>query len=231
MTSIWICDSKDTELVKTNVNTGKEIIYEIPVKTGEFDLISKYYDEEGNKCSLVYNYLNGQIKYMTNGENESYNIYNDKNQLTAAIEHVDGNIVANTYSYVGENVETITHNGFQYEFQYDEDGNMTIAKVAGRTLITNEYEEGMLTSEIYGNGSANEYVYDENGNVIEHKVNGKTVYQWKYDENGNILEYKDLTRNEVFTYTYDEDLNLTNISSDLGFKISYTEDKKLLHIV
>ncbi len=189
-------------------------------------MISKYYDEEGNKCQIVYNYLNGQIKYMTNGENESYNIYNDKNQLTAAIEHVDGNIVANTYSYVGENVETITHNGFQYEFQYDEDGNMTIVKVAGRTLITNEYEDGMLTSETYGNGSANEYVYDENGNVIEHKVNGVSVYQWKYDEIGNLIKYRDLVRNEVFTYTYDEDLNLTDISSDSGFKISYTEDEE-----
>ncbi len=212
--------------IKSNVNTGKEIIYEIPVKTGEFDLISKYYDEEGNKCQIVYNYLNGQIKYMTNGENESYNIYNDKNQLTAAIEHVDSSIVANTYSYVGENVETITHNGFQYEFQYDEDGNMTIAKVAGRTLITNEYEDGMLTSETYGNGSANEYVYDENGNVTEHKINGVSVYQWKYDEIGNLIEYRDLARNEVFTYTYDEESNLRDISSDSGFKISYTEDEE-----
>ena len=101
-------DSEDSEPMKTNVDTGKEIKYEIPVKTGLFDLVSKYYDEDGNKCKLVYNYLNGQIKYMTNGENESYNIYNADNQLTAAIECVDGEIIANTYSYAGETEEFLS---------------------------------------------------------------------------------------------------------------------------
>ena len=67
------------------------------------------------------------------------NIYNDKNQLTAAIEHVDGNIIANTHSYAEENVETITHNGFQYEFLYDEDSNLT--DISGDSSFKISYKE------------------------------------------------------------------------------------------
>ena len=220
-----IKDSADTAPMKTNVNTGVEADYTIPVKVGTFDLVSKYVDDEGNKCAFVFNYLNGQIKYISDSINESFNVYNQENQLTAAIEYIGGNVIANTYSYSGNNIETITHNGFQYQFQYDEDGNMTDVKVGDRTLITNKFSDGQLLEEMYGNGHTNQFVYDENGNITAQKVNGTTAYEWEYDECGNVTEYRDILRNEVLSYTYDEEYMLTAISSNAGFSINYTEDE------
>lgn len=225
-----INDNKDVEPLKTNVDTGMEVDYTIPVKTGMFDLVSTYTDENGNNCELVYNYLNGQIKYISDSENERYSVYNEDNQLVAAVEYVDEKIIANTYSYKDRNIETITHNGFQYAFSYDENGNMTNVKVGERTLITNQYDEDVLQSETYGNGHTNEFVYDEYGNVISQKSNGITVYEWQYDEEGNIITHKDVLADEQYSYTYDENGNLTGIRSDSGFYIGYEESENAYSI-
>lgn len=220
-----ISDNEDSEPVKANFDTQKDVDYEIPVKVGLFDLVSKYIDESGNKCEIVYDYFNGRIKYMSDSINASYNIYNDRNQLTATVEYEDGNVIANTYSYSGDNVETITHNGFQYQFKYDEAENMTDVKVGDRTLITNQYTDGRISLEKYGNGCKNEFVYDENGNVITQRIDGEIKYEWRYDENDNVIEYKDLLRNEVLLYTYDKDGTLAEITSDSGFRIDYNGDE------
>lgn len=220
-----IKDNTDVEPLKTNVDTGMKVDYTIPVKKGMFDLVSTYTDENGNNCELVYNYLNGQIKYISDSENERYSVYNEANQLVAAVEYVDEKIIANTYFYKDGNIETITHNGFQYTFTYDENGNMTDVKVGKRTLITNQYDEDVLLSETYGNGYTNEFVYDEYGNVILQKTNGIIVYEWQYDEEGNVITYKDVVADEVYSYTYDENGNLTGIRSGSGFCIGYKEEE------
>lgn len=218
-----IKDNEDAKTMKTDVNASNKIDYLVPVKVGEFDLVSKYIDEEGKKCELIYNYLNGQIKYISDSVNESFNVYNAKNQLTATIECVDKDVIVNTYSYNGDNIETITHNGFQYQFQYDENGNMTNVKVGNRILITNKCSDSQLTEEKYGNGYTNQFVYDENGNVTTQKINGSVAFEWKYDENGNVTEYKDVQKNAVFSYAYNEENVLTAISDNSGFKIKYTD--------
>lgn len=117
-----LIDSIDETPMKANVNTGIDVDYEIPINIGLFDSVSKYLDEDGNKCQIVYNYVNGQTKYMSDSKNKSYNLYNNKNQVVAAIEYVDDKVIVNIYLYNGDKIETITHNGFQYEFAYDEDG-------------------------------------------------------------------------------------------------------------
>lgn len=218
-----INDNEDAEPTKTNVDSGMEVDYTISVKTGMFDLVSTYMNENGDNCKLVYNYLNKQIKYMSDSENESYNVYNESNQLVAAVQYVDGKFIANTYSYRDGNIETITHNGFQYTFSYDENGNMSEVKVGERTLITNQYDKDMLLSETYGNGHTKEFVYDEFGNLISQKENGITVYEWQYDEDGNVVAYKDVVADEVYFYIYDEEGNLTEVRSDSGFCIGYEE--------
>ena len=219
-----IIDSMDETPMKANVNIGIEVDYNIPINIGIFDSVSKYLDEDGNKCQIVYNYVNDQTKYMTDSKNRSYNLYNNKNQVVAAIGYVDDRIIANIYSYNGDKIESITHNGFQYEFAYDEDGNMINAMIGGRTLISDKYSEKNLVLEEYGNNNLNQYAYDENGNVITQEVNGNIAYKWTYDDKGNITSYNDLYIDEIFTYTYDETGNVKTINSNKGFKITYYED-------
>lgn len=219
-----LTDNEDGEPMKTNVDTGKEINYDILLNNkGIFEFTSKYFDEDGNKCEVIYNSINGQVNCMINSSDRSYNIYNQNNQLTAAIEQIDENIIINTYSYVDDYVETITHNGFQYKFAYDENGNIISVNIGERRLITNFYSNNKLKLKKYGNGDVIEYCSDEEGNIKEQKINGETVFTWTYDEEGNVKSYVDKFNDEQFIYTYDEVGNIKSIEGDNGFCISYLE--------
>lgn len=192
-----IPDNKDAEPMKTDPDSGQEVNYDVPVHTGIFDLVTRYVDENGNRCETVYNYLTGENKLSVTGEKKNINVYDNDNNLTAAIEYVDGKYIINTYTYTDNNLTTITHNGFQYDFTYDESGNMTNASVGNRALISNTYSGDFLLRESYGNNYTNDYTYDENGNVISQAADGVIVYEWTYDSEGNVLTYTDHNENIV----------------------------------
>ena len=203
-----ISDSEDSEPMKTDPNSGLKVNYDVPIHTNEYDLVTRYVDDEGNKCESIYNYINGESKSSTIGNNKGTNVYDNNGNITAAIEYIDGQYAVNTYGYDSGNLTTITHNGFQYGFSYDENGNITDVGIGNRTIVASNYSEKKLLSENYGNGDNSEYVYDSNDNVIAQKVNGEVVYKWTYDENGNVLTYTDGSEDTNFSYTYDEDGNI-----------------------
>ena len=138
---------------------------ELFLEWAEDENISSY-DEEGNKCKLVYNYINGQIKYMTNGENKNYNIYNADNQLTAAIECVDGEIITNTYSYAA---------GRYAKFATTEQSQV-------RAWIAQALKSSNAT--FYPNGSNSYYIITNMGKVIGTK--GERFIKVVFDAYGNI---------------------------------------------
>lgn len=218
-----ISDSEDSEPMKTDPNSGLKVNYDVPIHTNEYDLVTRYVDDEGNKCESIYNYINGESKSSTIGNNKGTNVYDNNGNITAAIEYIDGQYAVNTYGYDSGNLTTITHNGFQYGFSYDENGNITDVGIGNRTIVASNYSEKKLLSENYGNGDNSEYVYDSNDNVIAQKVNGEVVYKWTYDENGNVLTYTDGSEDTNFSYTYDEDGNISSVKSNDGFSINYNE--------
>lgn len=226
-----IPDNEDPEPMKTDPDSGREVNYDIPVHTNEFDLVTRYADNDGNKSETIYNYLTGQAIYMSDSINKSYNIYDEENHLKAVVEYVDGKYITNTYSYSDGNLTTITHNGFQYDFTYDESGNMTNASVGNRILISNTYSDNLLFRESYGNDSTNDYAYDENGNIISQAINGVIAYKWTYDTDGNILTYIDCINNVTYTYSYDEDGNLISLNSNNGFGISYEQGENMYSVI
>ncbi len=218
-----IPDNEDAEPMKTNLNSEREVNYDVPVLTGVFDLITRHVDSEGNKSETVYNYLTGRMRFFSNSRNKSTYLYDDDTNLLATIEFVDGKYITNTYAYSDDCLTTITHNGFQYNFAYDEFGNIINATVGNSTLISSKYSENMLLTESYGNNSTNEYIYDENGNVISQLVNGVITYEWTYDTEGNILTHNDHSNNVIYSYSYDDEGNLITVKSNNGFEISYDQ--------
>lgn len=218
-----IIDSEDSLPMKSDVKSNREVCYDIPVQSGYFDLVTRYIDNEGNQCEFVYNYLNGQIKYLSASDDKSYNIYDQDNQLTAAIEYIDGKVLINTYTYSNGNIETITNSGTQYNFFYTDNGDLTKVMVGSRTLIEYGYSEEQLISEIYGNGAESEYIYDEEGCIIAQKTNGAVAYEWTYDKEGKVISFNDLLNGIVYTYGYDEDGNATAVCASNGFEISYDD--------
>ncbi len=216
-----IKDSDDKEPLHTDTNSGREVIYDVAVQEGKFDLVTTYIDEEGNRCKSVYNHLTGQSKMASVGENKSIAVYDSKGNITAYIVHADGKYVANTYEYEGDKIVFVTRNGFQYEFAYDEKGNVTDIKIGDRTVSAKDYSGDIVKSELLGNGWLIDYNYDEDGNITSYNENGVPVYRWYYDESGRNISSVDLIENITYTYEYDDMGMISAIKADNGFSISY----------
>lgn len=220
-----VLDGEDPLPMRTDPNSGREVNYEVAIKTGIFDLVTRYVDERGNKCETVYNYLIGEDKYFTDGENKNINVYNQNGVLTATIIYVDEKYFINSYSYDEKsNLTEIMHNGFEYNFSYDDFDNMIDVKVGDRTLLTNKYEGDLHIGEEYGNGTSVDYIYDEEGKNIGEIVDGFMAYEWAYDDEGYILTHTDLVNEICYTYIYDEEKNIISVQADNGFNISWQEE-------
>lgn len=218
-----IPDNEDSLPMLTDPDSDREVNYNVPINAGIFDLVTRYFDDDRNKCETIFNYLTGENKRTVIGNHKSINIYDKNSNLTTSIEFANGNYYSNTYTYTNGNLTTITHNKFQYNFSYDENNNMTSADIGNRNLISSTYTGDIVASETYGNNDSYEYVYDEKENLIGQKVNGNLAYEWTYDSEGNILAHNDLLNNVSYSYTYDEEDNLLSVTANDGFSISYSE--------
>lgn len=105
-----------------------------------------------------------------------------------------------------KNITNVSHNGFGYDFTYDENNNLTGAKVGEQQLISVVYdnETNAETEIVYGNGDKKEYVYDEDGKLAEIKIDEAIACEYVYDENYNVIEEKDCESGITYHYEYDE---------------------------
>lgn len=217
-----ISDNSDPTPLKTNVSSTIQLNDDMPLNINEFDLVAKYFDDNGNKCEMIYNYITNEVKYTSDAKRKTYNIYDNRSNLSAEINIVDGNTIVNTYSYDdNDNITSIATNGFRYDFNYDQNGDMNSVSIGDKVLLANRYDNENLISQTYGNGDKNEYKYDDNGNIISQMINDQEVYKWTYDDAGKLLTFTDLIENTNYTYTYDENDNTKSVTSNNGFSISY----------
>jgi hypothetical protein len=113
--------------------------------------------------------------------------------------------VTNSYEYSNSYLKKLTHNGFDYHFNYDGFGNNTAVKVGTQSLIEYNYNHnnGSLQSVLYGNQDTASYTYDEYGNVTNVAVNGADRYQSYANKLGNITKHEDLLNKQLYNYEYD----------------------------
>lgn len=220
-----IPDNEDSEPMKTDPDSGREVNYDIPVHTSEFDLITQFKDKDEGCYKSICNYLTGQITYMSDSSGEILNYYDNNNQLVANVQKSDNRKTVNTYTYNNNgNISSLTYNGFTYNFTFD-NNNMAAIKIGNKNLLSKSFENANLLSEQYGNNTNIKYDYNENGNITSQSIDGKSTYEWTYDSNGNILTYTDYRDNVIYTYSYDEDGNLISLNSNNGLDISYEQDE------
>lgn len=117
--------------------------------------------------------------------------------------------MTNSYVYNDDMLQSISHNGFSYNFAYDQFGRPTTTKVGTQVLNTNTYNaNGTLQKTTYGNNDWIKPVYDYLDRVIAKKYNGPTGeettrYEWKYGTNGMIGEHIDNVNGVNYHYEYD----------------------------
>uniref|UniRef100_UPI00398992A9 DNRLRE domain-containing protein n=1 Tax=Clostridium thailandense TaxID=2794346 RepID=UPI00398992A9 len=125
-----------------------------------------------------------------------------------------GTVVTNSYSYENDRIKKVTHNGFSYNFEYDNFGNNNKVYVENQLLITNKFDpatDNLMSSE-YGNNQRISMTYDEFDRITERKFNKDTTdgtqtdvsrYTYAYNNEGNLAYHEDKVNNKNYKYTYD----------------------------
>ena len=128
----------------------------------------------------------------------------------AALSPQNNQTVSNSYTYDNYRLKTISHNGFNYSFNYDSFGNVTQTKVGSQVLSTNTYGNNngdRLQYETLGGSSALWYFYDADGNPsgIRYKDNSGTVndYYFVCNWRGDVIQIYNASGTLVGSYTYD----------------------------
>ena len=170
--------------------------------------VSQTSDQDGYTESYSYNDTRGTLTKYTDkmGRVTNYTYDNNTDAVTSVSQTLsNGQTVSNSYTYDNYRLKTISHNGFNYSFAYDNFGNVTQTKVGSQVLSTNTYgnNNGDLKQVEYGNGNKIGYTYDDYGNISAISQNGTKNFTWQYDSTGNLYSHEDLVNNQRFVYTYD----------------------------
>ncbi|MDE5985536.1 MAG: hypothetical protein K2H13_09810 [Eubacterium sp.] len=125
------------------------------------------------------------------------------------------------YTYDGDVLKQINHNGSVYSFEYDKFGNVSKVNIDSQSLAQYSYNDlEQLGYILYGNGDRINYTYDDKGNITSistqhHKDETDSVieYEYTYNDNDELASYIDNVNGTVTTYT-DSGYTITIPSAD-----------------
>ena len=167
-------------------------------------------DQDGNAVTYHYSQNTGTLSSATDSSGTVTYSYNaDNNLLTGVSKELEeeGYTASNTYAYTAEtsrNLEKITHNGTEYNIEYDAYNNKTASRVGGRLLARNSYHanNGLLSSVTYGTGRYVTYAYDAFGNIATQNSSGKEYNSYS-DRTGAVIRHEDSLNGLLYDSEYD----------------------------
>ncbi len=156
----------------------------------------------------------------------SYTYHTNNDKLTS----VSSGSASVSYGYTGDQLSTITRNGFSYGFTFDSLGNPTSVKMETSPLITHSYQArtSLLLSSLYANGGKVSYDYDSLDRVIGVKIDNASTpqFEYRYDASGNLAIVKDNLRNITTYLEYDLANRLSKVTDSQGNSTTYGFDAK-----
>lgn len=218
-----ITDKSDVSPLESDDASAIALNEDIPVVIGEFDYVKRYINDNGEKCEKVYNWLTDSVKKVSVGDKQVLGVFDSENHCTAMITDTDDSIIINTYTFDGDLLSSVTHNGNKYEYTYNEDSDLTELSINGNVLFHAEYNDSTVASEQTGDIST-EYSYDENNNIVGITVDGEKTFAVNYNEDGTVESYDDLINDLTINYNYeavDNEAILQSFFASNGFGYEY----------
>ena len=137
-----------------------------------------------------YNYnADGLVHQVTTPIGQAINYeYQDKNILNRISAVVDNQTNANDITYDGPLITSLSHNGTNFQFVYDERNNISEVKVAGATLLSKTVSHSSngsyFTQSTYANGQVVRKFYDKYDRLIKlsEGVNGPVLARFIYSD-------------------------------------------------
>ena len=214
-------DYVDYEVLSESVDKTKPFMQ----TSSEYDSTGNYVtaetNEQGSTTHYVYD-VNGNVTSITDtDENVTSYAYDSSGNLTS----VKNGDSENSYTYSGlGSVSKITHNGFDYSFNYDVFYNLVSTKIGNVTVASHTYDSnGNLTKTAYANGDYLEYAYDNYGNISV--ITGETgkIAEMIYNKQGLVTKAVDYSSSETsyYYYTFDGSLESEYRTSSDGSLTHY----------
>ena len=223
-------DSDDDTEVDNYVDY--EVLSESVDKTKPFMQTSSEYDSTGNYVTAETNEQGSTTHYVYDVNGNVTSVIDADENVTSYAYDSSGNLTSvksgdseNSYTYSGlGSVSKITHNGFDYSFNYDVFYNLVSTKIANVTVASHIYDSnGNLTKTAYANGDYLEYAYDNYGNISV--ITGETgkIAEMIYNKQGLVTKAVDYSSGETsyYYYTFDGSLESEYRTSSDGSLTHY----------
>ena len=209
-----------------------EVLSESVDKTKPFMQTSSEYDSTGNYVTSETNEQGSTTKYAYDVNGNVTSVTDADENVTSYAYDSSGNLTSvkngdseNSYTYSGlGSVSKITHNGFDYSFNYDVFYNLVSTKIGNVTVASHTYDSnGNLTKTAYANGDYLEYAYDNYGNISV--ITGETgkIAEMIYNKQGLVTKAVDYSSGETsyYYYTFDGSLESEYRTSSDGSLTHY----------
>lgn len=199
-------DYVDYEVLSESVDKTKPFMQ----TSSEYDSTGNYVtaetNEQGSTTHYVYD-INGNVTSITDADENVTSYAYDSSGNLISVKNGDSE---NSYTYSGlGSVSKITHNGFDYSFNYDVFYNLVSTKIGNVTVASHTYDSnGNLTKTAYANGDYLEYAYDNYGNISI--ITGETgkIAEMIYNKQGLVTKAVDYSSGETSYYYYKFDGSL-----------------------
>ncbi|MDF2845839.1 MAG: Rhs family protein, partial [Herbinix sp.] len=226
-----------TQSVTRNESSSMKILTNTTY-TADGAFIDSMYDQDNYVTSYSYNQDKGLLSSVTNakGNTVSYGYNANTDQLTSVTGSVGGNTVTNSYEYNKNTLTKINHNGFSYNFLYD--NYITQVEIDGsKKYLWNADSQGnIIKQEDLINKLLYNYEFDLNGKLIRQSVEdtskpigtGRNAYllEYGYDLNNNVDRFVNKAGSRTLTHTYSYGLDdlLSSYTMPTGKTVTYNYD-------
>ena len=214
-------DYVDYEVLSESVDKTKPFMQ----TSSEYDSTGNYVtaetNEQGSTTHYVYD-INGNVTSVTDADDNVTSYAYDSSGNLTSVKNGDSE---NSYTYSGlGSVSKITHNGFDYSFNYDVFYNLVSTQIGNVTVASHTYDSnGNLTKTAYANGDYLEYAYDNYGNISV--ITGETgiIAEMIYNKQGLVTKAVDYSSGETsyYYYTFDGSLESEYRTSSDGSLTHY----------
>lgn len=210
--------------------TGEEWMLSSATYTEDGRNILTITDARGGVSTNTYDagnrLLTAETDALGNTVNYTYDPNNDR--LTQVSAANGEETITSSYSYTGDQLTSITHNGFTYTVNYDGYGNQTSTYVGSQMLSSNTYlpHNGLLSYSDYGNGGRVGYTYDKWERMVEKKYSDQAAYRYVYDAYGSLARKESLLDQTVTDYQYDMIGRIVGMDSTDGQTLRIAYDSK-----
>ncbi len=183
--------------------------------TSNNNYLASVTDSDGISVYYNYNMDTGYLASISYDNNQSvimqytYNGVGALEQVTQTVNGLsNGSLMSAKYTYAGDRITTMSHNGTVYFFEYDHYGNVTNIKVGGsettenkQSIVSYGYDGKQRNNSItYGNGTTISYTYtDDKITQILYSTGQKYVYT--YDSEDNLTSLYDYASSIATFYT------------------------------